>query len=783
MKSIFTRFKPPRKSLGLREKPQRKITVDVPRILLAICIVAAISGMYISSTVKRAGLIEYSLPELHVGDISPNREIAMIDFQVPKSPEQLAEERRQAYDNVVPVFSLERDLLISIRAQIDSLFSIVGSWPEDSVSDSLQSAMEANLSGALAFREIDAFRQSLRYRRIDYADTVFISMHAGFERLYDLMIASRKDDLRYYSEDLIMLEEEETQRTIRIADVIDIAEAGDSLNVYLAADLSEVVRTRNLQTVRKTALKFIRPNLSYNAQRTSELRRQAMATVPIYSGSYKKNERIVDANVPLSSAQLAALNAYKKALESQTFEENRRKHYAMAVGKIFIALGVISIFIGYLYLYRRRIYSSFSYLFLLTLMSAIPLSVAYYTAWAGDISEFLIPAAVATILAAILFDAEVGIMMSLAISLLVATLTPGTGLRIGLLYFLGGSVGVLTVGRVRHRKEFYRSMLFVPLTMAVTIAASHDWLGDTSLADLGTDMFVAAINGFVCPLLAIGLLPLLESVFKIATDITLLELSDLNNPLLKEMAVKAPGTFSSVLTVGALAEAAAEKIGANPLLARVGSYYHDIGKTVIPEYFIENQYGGENPHDRLSPHMSALVIVSHVKEGYELGVRYGLPEAILSVIKQHHGTSLMASIYHKAKEQADDGDVDESAFRYPGPKPQTREAGIVMLADLVEAASRTVHERTPGRLKTLIETIIRQRFLEGELDECDLTLRDLHNIEQSFLPVLVGSYHGRIEYPWQKEKKEAKEDDDTAKDNGAADQEGNKAEIRNNNQE
>ncbi|MFC1692829.1 HDIG domain-containing metalloprotein [Candidatus Latescibacterota bacterium] len=220
------------------------------------------------------------------------------------------------------------------------------------------------------------------------------------------------------------------------------------------------------------------------------------------------------------------------------------------------------------------------------------------------------------------------------------------------------------------------------------------------------------------------------------------------------MAVKAPGTFSGSLTVGALAEAGAERIGANPLLARVGSYYHDIGKSVIPEYFIENQMGGENPHDRLSPHMSALVIASHVKEGNELGVKYGLPEAILDIIRQHHGTSLMASFHHKAEDNAGGEAVDEVAFRYPGPKPQTREASVVMLADLVEAASRTIHERSPGKLKTLINTIIEKRFMEGELDECDITLKDLHNIEESFLPVLVAAHHGRIEYPWQKENGE-----------------------------
>lgn len=760
MKSIFPRFKnKSRKKSGLGEMKRENFSGFFPRFFLAFIIIAAISSMYISSTVKRAGLIEYTLPDLNVGDISPKREIAYIDFQVPKPAEQLEEERRRAAADVIPVFSLDRDPLYSIHTEIDSLFSILRSLEEGAVPDSVKKSVEEALAIGVTFSDITAFKRSLTYRRKDFADSVSKSLKKGFDQIYEHLIVSRKEDIGYYSEKLIMLEDFEIQHTVNIEEILGISEAGDSLKQVLQVELGDNFPSRNLSTVQNFASRFIRPNLSFNATRTGELRRQAMEAVPLYSASYKKNERIIEANVPVVAPQLAALKAYNEALKSQTFEENRRKHYANAFGKIIIGLGIIGIIVGYIYLYRRKIYNSFPHLVLLTLISALPLSVAYYTAWGGSVSEFLIPVAVATILATILFDAEIGIMMSLGISLLVASLASGSGIRIGILYFIAGSIGVLTVGRVRHRKEFYRAMFFVPLTMAVVVTATNDWLTASSFGELGKDIFIASINGFFCPIIAIGLLPLLESVFKIATDITLLELSDLNNPLLKEMAVKAPGTFSSVLMVGALAEAAAEKTGANPLLARVGAYYHDIGKTVIPEYFIENQYGGENPHDRLSPHMSALVITSHVKEGYELGVKYGLPEAILDIIKQHHGTSLMALIYQKAEEKTENKSVDEAAFRYPGPKPQTREAGIVMLADLVEAASRTVHEKSPGKLKTLISTIIQKRFMDGELDECDLTLKDLHNIEESFLPVLVGSYHGRIEYPWQKEEKEGKKED------------------------
>jgi len=725
----------------------------LPRLLLALAIICALLYFFFSSTVRQAGLFEYSLPELGVGDISPQREIALIDFQVPKSPEQLEEERRRAASEVIPVFTFEMDAIPVIQSQIDTLFSVIARYDGKSVSDSVKAHIESVMSSEITFDELREFVKGLKYRRSDFTEQVHIAMKRTFAQLYNEMIVSRRDEFRHLSAEIIMVQEGAGQSTLPIDKVMDIEEAEDALDQMLKEEVGESVPPRNLRIIQTFAKKFLRPNLHYNSQRTAELRLQAMEAVSEFAASYKKNERIIEANVPVTASQLSALEAYRKALERQTFEDNRRKHYAIALGKSLIGLAIIAIIVGYLYLYRRKVYASFSNLFLLTLIASLPLSIAYYAAWSGVVSELLVPVAVATILATILFDAHIGLLMTLGVSLIVATMIPGEGYRLAIVYFLAGSVGVLTVGRVRHRKEFYRSMVFVPLTMALAVIATNNWIANPSFPQVGREVFLAALNGFFCPIIAIGLLPLLESVFKIATDITLLELSDLNNPLLKEMAVKAPGTFSSVLMVGSLAESAAERIGANSLLARVGSYYHDIGKIVIPDYFIENQYAGENPHDRLSPHMSALVIASHVKEGYELGVKYGLPQAILDIISQHHGTSLMALIYHKAVEKTDGGQVDESAFRYPGPKPQTREAGIVMLADLVEAASRTMQEKSPGRLKTLINTIIQKRFMDGELDECDLTLRDLHNIEESFLPVLIGSHHGRIEYPWQKEDK------------------------------
>jgi putative nucleotidyltransferase with HDIG domain len=242
-------------------------------------------------------------------------------------------------------------------------------------------------------------------------------------------------------------------------------------------------------------------------------------------------------------------------------------------------------------------------------------------------------------------------------------------------------------------------------------------------------------------------------MFDITTDVTLLELSDLNHPLLKELAVKAPGTFHHSIIVGNLAESAAKKINANSLLARVGSYYHDIGKMVKPEYFVENEAGSENKHQSLAPNMSALILASHIKNGLDLAEKYNLPKIIRDFIPEHHGTSLMTFFYSKALSSKTAQNVNEADYRYPGPSPQSKETAIVMLADTIEAATKTLKNPTTGRMNKLVEELIENKFLEGELDNSELTMRDLKGIIEGFASVLKGIYHKRIDYPKAEDNK------------------------------
>jgi putative nucleotidyltransferase with HDIG domain len=262
-------------------------------------------------------------------------------------------------------------------------------------------------------------------------------------------------------------------------------------------------------------------------------------------------------------------------------------------------------------------------------------------------------------------------------------------------------------------------------------------------------MIAGFVGGLLGSILTMAFIPVVESVFNYTTDIKLLELANLSHPVMQEMVVKAPGTYHHSLVVGSMCEAAAKEIGANALLAKVMAYYHDIGKMEHAQYFIENQRPNYNPHDHVSPYMSKTILVAHVKDGAEMAMHHKLGQPIVDGILQHHGTTLIPYFFNRAMEEAAaQGDtVDESDFRYPGPKPQFKEAGIVMLADSIEAAARSLDEPTTTRLQSIVKTIIQNKFTDGQLEDCNLTLRDLSFIEKSFNKILLGIYHHRIDYP------------------------------------
>ncbi len=424
--------------------------------------------------------------------------------------------------------------------------------------------------------------------------------------------------------------------------------------------------------------------------------------------------------------------------------QSRTRNYWRMFGMTLVVLLLVGLTGIFLWQYNREIIESDGLLALLGLMViivAFVIKVLSLIPWQG--TGYLMPVAFGAMLITLLLDSRLAVLLTCFFAVIVGLVTSGK-LAYAAVALIGGITATLSLGKVTQRSD---------VTRVGFIVGAANFAAMVAFALIDDDMFLARnsylglINGILSAILTIGFLPYLENIFGITSSIKLLELSNPNQPLLRRLLLEAPGTYHHSIIVGNLAEAAAEAIGADGLLARVGAAYHDVGKVRRPYFFVENQLGGDNPHDRISPSLSTLIITSHVKEGVELAKQYKLPAVITDFIKQHHGDDLVKYFYHKAVESDKDGSVEETDFRYPGPKPQTKETAIVMLADSVEAAVRSLSRPTPGRIEGLVRKIIKARLNDGLLDESDLTLKDLDKVAEAFVQVLSGIYHHRIEYP------------------------------------
>lgn len=356
---------------------------------------------------------------------------------------------------------------------------------------------------------------------------------------------------------------------------------------------------------------------------------------------------------------------------------------------------------------------------------------------------YYIPFSLVPMLAALLFGSlEVSLLITLASAVSVASFS-GYPLQTMILYLAGGITSSILVLGARKRNTIIKAGLLIAVLQVLTLIFMerlHILLPERYL--------ILFINGLVSSIVVLGILPVFEYLFNTATNISLLELADFHHPLLQRLVQEASGTYHHSLIVGNLSESACRAVGANALLARIGAYYHDIGKLQKPEYFSENQVSEKNKHGNLAPTMSRLIIMNHVKEGVELAKKYRLSPALTDFIQQHHGNSLVYYFYRRALENIEeDQDVKEEGFRYPGPKPDTKETAIVLLADSVEAAARALKEPTPGKIEELVHKIINNKFIDGQLDECELTLKDLEKISAVFIRLLCGIYHNRTSYP------------------------------------
>jgi putative nucleotidyltransferase with HDIG domain len=427
----------------------------------------------------------------------------------------------------------------------------------------------------------------------------------------------------------------------------------------------------------------------------------------------------------------------------------QRAARALALLGLFAALFALSGF--YLHLNHRELLADFGTIATLVGFSVATVMVcmlAAADAWQAQV----VPLLLFTMTIAIAYDEDLALLLAAEVALVVV-LGLGRGLPDYVTLAAAAAAMVFWMGRLRSRsKLIYVGLWAAAVTMLTQIGANllHERPFDLQmLFEAGRTGMWTLLAGF----LMTGLLPFVERWFGVLTDLSLLEVGDVAHPLLQELVRRAPGTYNHSINVASLAEAAAESIGARGLLVRVGAYFHDIGKMLKPAYFVENQ-GQENRHESLVPAMSTLIIVAHVKEGVELARQYNLPQPIIDLIAEHHGTTLVEYFYKRAAEQSQSdpngGGPDEQTYRYPGPKPSTRESAVMMLADAAESASRTLSEPTPARIANLVNELAQKRLNDGQFDECGLTLEELKTVEKSLVKSLTAVYHGRVKYPDQR---------------------------------
>jgi putative nucleotidyltransferase with HDIG domain len=752
--------------------PEEKHKVDVPRlirevartkeIVIKVCIIAA-AVVLLALMFPRGESME---PEYKVGAVWAQRDlIAPFSFPIFRDALEYSRDVEEAKKKVYDVF--ERDTAATDRqlAQLQAFFvQLRGavkarietkraerSHSSDAAADS--SAFNA-LASALAIpfseREWEVLRSLAASNRLTEIEKVLASILEEYHRTgildRDKRTLGRSDIAlrRGTMEEIIP-----SERLYDHSDIVSLLE--HDLAKRFASDGNAV------GIAYKIGIMYIGPDIAFNQSATDQAMNVAIDAVPRTNGIVQENERIVSKHERITPDIRLKLESLRRTKADRGPASDTPSQFLGTLIHVMIVCVPYGI---YLTLFRKRISGNNRRLALVASVILLVAVVAYATREV-DVNaplEYLIVVPVGSMLLTIIFDSRVGFYGTVTLAFLVAGIR-GNDYALALSTLIAGALSVYTVRDMKNRTQIFRSLGFIFLGYALAIGC----LGlerYESVRVVAEQMTYALGNAVISPVLTYGLLIFLEKVFRVTTDLTLMELAHFNHPLLRLLAEKAPGTYHHSMTMATLAETGAAAVGANEVLARVAAYYHDIGKVVKPTYFVENQKGSRSRHDKLSPRMSSLIIAAHVKEGMALAREYGLPEEIVDFIPMHHGTTRIDYFYNKALQMAESSgdetkidEINEGDYRYPGPRPQTKETGIMMLADAVEAAVRTIEDPTPQRLEDAIDELFRRRFEEGELSECPLTLKDLSRIKTAFLSVLVGIYHTRVKYPATERKK------------------------------
>ncbi len=679
--------------------------------------------------------------------------IASVPFEILKDPEVYRIEKLKAAESVYPVFILNRsvpsEVIDSISKFNNHLLSKIDELLKDDTKNYKTFLTPESLNKLLNIRK---YENSLSLTYNNTLRNIFSSIISITSEIYRINFLNVNYD--EIEKDTIALRDGKFENLVPKKRFLDKRSNNERIDKILQRYANNDEDLLKIYT--EYIDYYIVPTIVFSKEQTEEEIKLAQDKVSRNVGLVEESERIVAKHDRITPETKLKIDSYKIAKGG---EIGYWAKILQSIGKLLHVVIIISLFSLYIFLFRKNIYHDNSKIFLISIIILLISFIAFLINKLNVAApvELLILVPVVSMLLTIFFDSRIGFYSTVVTALIVGGLR-GNDYALAVSNLVAGALAAYTVRDIKNRNQIFRSFLFILLGYVVSIIA----FGMERFAPW-EEIFIqcgfAASNALFSPVLTYGMIIFIEKIFKITTEITLLELTDYNTPLLRELAKSAQGTFNHSITMGNMVESSAEEIGANPMLVRVGALYHDIGKVQNPSAFVENQIDNFNLHDKLSPEESASIIIDHVPQGIKMAKEENLPSEIIEFIATHHGTLLVSYFYDKAVEEHGEENVKMEDFRYPGPKPTTKETALLMIADACESAVRAMTEPTPEKIENVVTNIISSRLKDGQLEEAPLTFADLRKINKSFCSTLVALHHKRIRYPKQDELESESKDD------------------------
>ncbi|MBN2185340.1 MAG: HDIG domain-containing protein [Candidatus Krumholzibacteriota bacterium] len=716
--------------------------IDGRNLSITYMVIFVVVSIFLFPPTRKNKEIQY-----REGDIASTDVIAPFIFSVPVSQQEKEINRAKARVGVPPVYRKKDDVIRHLPDDLKGFMARIAEITAvDSLSDEEKISLIRETAPALGKDDIGLLLSKDRRDRI---------LREGL-----------KLQQSFFSKGII--NDDTPLRRRDYVHVTVISDAGESLvpssPLIRQSDLERIILdsaskvfSKDDKTIKifySILRSHLMPNLVFDLDETLKRRNDKVEKVP-EAFTVSENQRIIAKHDKVTGKQVEILKALESNRTRVELQTSLWKRMGAYTGKIIRILILTLILWVALMKFDRKVVTepakltlAFITLLFFLLLTALVMRLSF-------LDPYLIPVAFVPLVITAFFGVMTAMIFSIFASLVLIT---HIGLPAGLVFIsiIAGGAAIISISQLRERKNFYSIFLYVAMAYIVGIT-SFGLTEGIGLRGFLLGALWGITNAFTCTVLVMFLLPIFESLFNVMTNFSLMELSDLNRPLLKKLIIEAPGTYHHSMLVGNMVEAAAEEVGANGLLARVSAYYHDIGKLAKPEYFFENKGDNLNKHEKLSPTMSALILASHVKEGVELAKREKLPGVVIDAINEHHGTTVMAFFYNKALEFDSHDSVNIDDFRYPGPRPHSKETALIMLADSSEAAARSLKEPTASRIRTIVSRIFETRMNDGELDYSGLTLNDIAVIKEKYVQFLTRFFHPRISYPNQEDDQQESE--------------------------